>query len=380
MTSLKNIMKNLGISSKILKSTKSIKQPDNFTNVKDNIPLIPNYNEQSDILFLPTTSDGYKYLLVITDLATNKFDFEPLKNKDAKTVLEAMNKIFKSSKYIRKPHASFSTDSGTEYKDVVDKWLYKNNIFHKTAIPGRHTQQANVESLNRVLGRVLNNYMSQKELETGKVYREWTDILPGLKKELNEYRENPNIPKSIYKYEYPNFEITGTEISDPESKAKIKTTKKKININSLFKGQTDGKIYEEHLPKFKIGQMVYRKLDKPRNILGHNQPTENFREGDIRWSVIEPRKIKRILYFNTEPYYRYILNDVPNVSYPENELKKATEKAEKYIIQSIKSKKTIKGKVCYEVKWKGYKRTTWEPRTQLIKDIPDLIQEFEANH
>jgi len=36
--------------------------------------------------------------------------------------------------------------------------------------------------------------------------------------------------------------------------------------------------------------------------------------------------------------------------------------------------------VCYEVKWKGYKRTTWEPRTQLIKDIPDLIKEFEANH
>jgi hypothetical protein len=84
---------------------------------------------------------------------------------------------------------------------------------------------------------------------------------------------------------------------------------------------------------------------------------------------------------NSEPYYRYILNDVPtNVSYPENELKKATEKAEKYIIQSIKSKKTIKRKVYYEVKWKNYAKTTWEPRAQLIKDIPEMIAEYDSNH
>jgi hypothetical protein len=220
--------------------------------------------------------------------------------------------------------------------------------------------------------------MSQKELETGKVYRNWTDVLPALKKELNEYRENPNMPKNIYEYEYPNFEITGSEIIDPE--AKTKTTEKKININSLFNGQTDGKIYEENLPKFKVGQMVYRKLDKPRNALGHDQPTENFREGDVRISIMEPRKIKRILYMNSEPYYRYILNDVPNVSYPENELKKATEKREKFIIQSLKSKKTIKGKVYFSVKWKGYKKTTFELRSELIKDIPEMIAEYEANH
>ena len=144
--------------------------------------------------------------------------------------------------------------------------------------------------------------------------------------------------------------------------------------------QTNGKIYLESKPKFKVDQIVYRKLDKPRNALGHNQPTERFREGDVRIDVIEPRKIKRILYMNTEPYYRYILNDVPGVSYPENELKKATEKVEKYIIQSIKSKKKIKGKIYFLVKWKGDKTPRWEPRTELMKDVPEMIQEYEANH
>ena len=364
-------MNDLGISSQVLDATKPIKKPTHFNSVKNNIPMIPNYNMSSDILFLPKTPDGYKYLLVITDLATDNFDCEPLKNKDSKTVLKAMTKIFETSKYIKKPYASFSTDAGAEFKDVVDKYLYDNNIYHKKALPGRHTQQANVESLNRILGRILNNYMSEKELETGQIYTNWLEILPTVIKELNAYREK-SMPDNIYDQRYPNFEIVGKKV-----KTKNKSESKKISINNLFDGKTDGHIYEETSPKYNVGQMVYRKLDKPKNMLGHNQTTENFREGDVRWEINEPRKIKRILYFNTQPYYRYILNDVPNVSYPESELRPSLDEEEKYIIQSIKSKKKIKGKIYYEIKWKDYSKTTWEPRSELIKDIPDLINEYE---
>ena len=370
--SLKSIMNDLGISSQVLDATKPIKKPTHFNSVKRNIPMIPNYNMSSDILFLPKTSDGYKYLLVITDLATDNFDCEPLKNKDSKTVLKAMTKIFETSKYIKKPYASFSTDAGSEFKDVVDKYLYDNNIYHKKALPGRHTQQANVESLNRILGRILNNYMSEKELETGHIYTNWLEILHTVIKKINDFRKKP-MPDNIYDQIYPNFEIVGKKI-----KTKNKSESKKISINNLFDGKTDGHIYEETSPKYNVGQMVYRKLDKPKNMLGHNQATEKFKEGDVRWEINEPRKIKRILYFNTQPYYRYILNDVPNVSYPESELRPSLDEEEKYIIQSIKSKKKIKGKIYYEIKWKGYSKTTWEPRSELIKDIPDLINEYES--
>jgi len=163
-------------------------------------------------------------------------------------------------------------------------------------LPGRHTQQANVESLNRILGRILNNYMSEKELETGHIYTNWLEILPTVIKELNAYRKKP-MPDNIYDQTYPNFEIVGKKI-----KTKNKSESKKISINNLFDGKTDGHIYEETSPKYNVGQMVYRKLDKPKNMLGHNQTTENFREGDVRWEINEPRKIKRILYFNTQPY------------------------------------------------------------------------------
>ena len=312
MTTIKDIMKDIGVSNKVLKATKSIQKPEHFNSVKDNIPLVKDLNLQGDLLFLPKTNEGYKYLLVVTDLATNLFDVEPLKEKNATSVLLALVKLFKTSKYIKQPKASFSTDAGSEFKDVVDKWLYKNNIVHKVSIPGRHTQTSNVESLNRLLGRKLNNYMSQKELDTGKQYFEWTDILDYIVKELNKVRKNKNLPKDIYDATYPDFNMVGTEIKTDEKPVKT-TLESKYEI---WNGSTDGKIYNELLPKFRVGQMVYRKLDKPRNALGNKQSTDAFREGDFRLDIVEPRKIKRILYYNTEPYYRYILNDVHHVSYP----------------------------------------------------------------
>ena len=378
MTTIKDIMKDIGVSNKVLKATKSIHKPEHFNSVKDNIPLVKDLNLQGDLLFLPKTNEGYKYLLVVTDLATNLFDVEPLKEKNATSVLLALVKLFKTSKYIKQPKASFSTDAGNEFKDVVDKWLYKNNIVHKVSIPGRHTQTSNVESLNRLLGRILNNYMSQKELDTGKQYFEWTDILDYIVKELNKVRKNKNLPKDIYDATYPDFNMVGTEIKTDEKPVKT-TLQSKYEI---WNGSTDGKIYNELLPKFRVGQMVYRKLDKPRNALGNKQSKDAFREGDFRLDIVEPRKIKRILYYNTEPYYRYILNDVPNVSYPESELRLATERREKFIILRLIGRMKRNGITYYKCVWKNAKqhRPSWEPRTELIKDIPDMVEEYDRTH
>ena len=41
----------------------------------------PNFNYMSDLIELPTTTEHYKWLLVVVDLATNLFDIEPMKNK-----------------------------------------------------------------------------------------------------------------------------------------------------------------------------------------------------------------------------------------------------------------------------------------------------------
>ena len=183
---MKQIMKDLGIDEKFTKmrSNETI-----FNKVKNSIRHEPDYNMMADLLFLPTTKNGYKYLLIIVDLYTDEFDCEPLKNKTSKDVLIAMQTIFKRKTYLKLPIA-LKTDSGTEFKGIFHKYLYNNGVLHTFSMPGRHRQMSSVESLNRVVGRLLNGYMNSKEIETEETYKEWTDILPKVIKQRDQVGSN----------------------------------------------------------------------------------------------------------------------------------------------------------------------------------------------
>ena len=42
----------------------------------------------------------------------------------------------------------------------------------------------------------------------------------------------------------------------------------------------------------------------------------------------------------------------------------------------ISSERKCMGKYYY-VKWLGYDEKTWEPKSNLMQDVPDLIKEYE---
>ncbi len=81
--------------------------------------------------------------------------------------------------------------------------------------------------------------------------------------------------------------------------------------------------YEQIKPKFKVGRYVYRYLDHPKNALGKNQPTAQRRQGDYNFDRVA-RRIEQIVTMGGRgPLYRYMLEDLPNVSYTENQLRPA---------------------------------------------------------
>lgn len=104
---MNTLIKKLGIDEKF---TKAPRQPKFFNKIKDNIPWVKNYNFMADLLFLPTTSKGFKYLLVMVDIASDEFDIEPLKDKESSTVLNATKAIFKRG-ILKLPYASIKMDS-----------------------------------------------------------------------------------------------------------------------------------------------------------------------------------------------------------------------------------------------------------------------------
>ena len=101
MSKVKQILKNLGVSNEVLELTNNVHRPKKFNSVKENIPMVANYNLMADLLYLPEDSKKYKYLLVVTDLANNRFDVAPLIERSPKTVLDAMLHMFKTSHYIK---------------------------------------------------------------------------------------------------------------------------------------------------------------------------------------------------------------------------------------------------------------------------------------
>ena len=125
------------------------------------IPHELDYNLMADLLFLLTTKNEFKYLIFVTDIYNSEFDIQQIKIKESNAVLNALLKIFKRQ-YIKKAKASIFTDAGTEFKSAFAKYLYDNNINHKVASTARHTQQASVESLNRVLSKIIMIYLAEK--------------------------------------------------------------------------------------------------------------------------------------------------------------------------------------------------------------------------
>ena len=332
---MNKILKELNINEKYSKPVKIKKE---FSKVKDNIPLKADYNFMADLLELPETKKGFKYLLVVVDLATDEFDIEPITNNKSLTVVDAMKKMFKR-RYIKKPYASIRTDGGPEFKDAFDKYCYENNILHKVGVAGRHQQTSNVERLNRELGRLFNGYMNAVEEQTGETFKEWVEVVPKVRTMLNDFRKKPE--GDPFTDIYPTADLT---------------------VQS----------------KYKVHDVVYRISEKPLDALGRKQPTQNFRMGDYRWERI-PRKIIRVLRYAGKVPIRYILENLPNVAYAENELMPAEEKQAMYVVQSVKAKRTTNGVKELLIKWKGYKKPSWEKYEDIKKTVPNIDSFYKSS-
>ena len=239
----------------------------------------------ADVMFMPTDKFGYKYILVVVDLANDEFDIEPMKHKSPDATMNAFNKIFKRD-YIKKPKYTITTDAGKECLGVFKKWMYNESIYHKITLPGRHKQLANVDSLINQLNALFNGLMNKVEEKTGKVSKSWIKYVPQIREALNEVRRKDLDPD----HDQPMYEIFDKK----------------------------GKMIE---PKFKVGDLVHVMLDRPVDANGNVLPGK-FRTGDYRYDS-KPRKIKQVLMYPGDVLYRYIISGIKYVSYAEWELLRA---------------------------------------------------------
>jgi hypothetical protein len=112
--------------------------------------------------------------------------------------------------------------------------MYDESTFYKTTVRGRHKQLALIDNLIGQLSKIFNDYMSMKEVETGKIYKNWTEIIPIVREELNKIRE-VKLPS--------NNELDDRFLNDVREVKKITYNKKLvIRYNRLKKNLLDQNI------------------------------------------------------------------------------------------------------------------------------------------
>ena len=314
---------------------------DNKTNTPStNVPTA-NYINQADLLYLPN-DDGFKYALVVVDLATSTIDSEPLKNRLATTTRDALIKIYKRG--ILKQPKVLEVDNGSEFKSEFALYFNKH-LTIRYKVPHRHRQQSTVETYNGILGKLIFRRQLAQEINNKETSREWVDDLPLFVKAINhQFIHSPHV------------------------------------IDGDIPPRCDGSSCDLLL----IGTPVRIQLDMPKDVIDGKLLHGTFRKTDIRWE----KTVKHITNFYLDPGQvpMYCVDNNINVAYTKNQLQvvplneitppKAVNR--KFIVKEILQKLKIKNKIYYKVLWSD-NSTTNEPRTNLIKDIPDLVNAFEIS-
>lgn len=300
-----------------------------------------NNTHMCDLLYLPD-DEGYKYALVVVDVGSRLCDAQPMKNRTAKTTLDAIKAIY-NRKILTMPSV-LKCDDGSEFKSTFAKYFKDNNVEIIVAQPNRHRQVAIVEARNRAIGSYLLKRMTAQELKTGETSREWVDWLPKIIKTLNKRYEVKN-PK-------------------PDDSNNMKC---------------DG----IHCQVLEIGDKVRYRLDRPIDVVDGKPIDKRFRASDIKFSL-KPTTVKHVRMSPDNPPL-YAL-DGKHAFYTREQLIKVEESKlppaslqDRFTVEKILGKEKIKGRIYYNVLFEGYKEPELTLGSLLKKDVPEMVAEFERS-
>jgi hypothetical protein len=316
-----------------------------------------NITHQMDILYLPD-DDGYKYALVIVDLALPRYiEARPLKNLQSENVKKAVLDIYAKSKYLKKP-LFLELDRGAEFAgNFKDYFITKCILVYKRS--GRKRQQSVVETANQILQKYLFRQMLSNEiyLDGDELVGDWVDNLQDLLYLINHVKTE---------------KMKNNEYTHPHSKRAIMSKNCKLIVGE---GET--------LDIIPIGTPVRVILDEPRNIQGIKEHGK-FREVDLRWEN-KNRKVEQILLRPNQPPM-YLISGIKNASYtkqqlqiiPKDEILYNIESITKFKIEKLVKTRKYKNKIQYLVKWLNYsdKDNTWENEENIPKIYIDKFNKL----
>lgn len=239
-------------------------------------------------------NDGYNWILLVIDIFDRKVAAVPLKNKSAATTLEGIKEVFEE---LGTPW-KLTSDSGSEFKGAVDKFLAEKEIAHHVTEPQDHNVLGMVDRMSSTIKSMISKHMFHRQTNR------WVDVLPDLVKHYN------NTPHSALEGMAPNeAHVNVTETRDIayervlESEKKAKPLKVGDYVRVFKRKGVFGKGYETRW-SVKVYQIVKvdgvnYELDDGKIVRGHQLQKVSKPEVPDAEKEVEERKEESVA--PTEP-------------------------------------------------------------------------------
>ena len=325
-----------------------------------------------DLVFgLPTTTDGYKGILVIVDSLSKYVWTRPIKSKTEDEIAENLKSYIATFG----PPLVLLSDQGSEFcNKVVDRLLSSTGIEHRTTSAYHPRTNGQTERTNGVLIESLRKYADENPNDWPK----WTEFV------TMAYNSKVHTSTGFTPYElmfgrkinhFENWEVSGelegdqlivrTEEIKKLQNRSIPKALENIKDSQKKQAEIQNKNSNIETELLKVGQKVFVKVMAMQDKL---QP-----------KFMGPFTIVEITKHNN-----YILKNELGErmadTYPRSRLKIINMDANTgttFIIERIVDvRKTKNGKYEYIVKWKNYgdKENTWEPESSFIDKT--LLRKF----
>ena len=324
----------------------------------------PNATHQMDLVYLThdqVKNTKYRYALSVMDTSTRLGDAEPMSDRSAKDALVALKKIYKRG-ILKKPSVRITTDQGVEFKGTFDAWVKAQGLVHKYSRTGNSRQVALAEYLNYIIGTYVAILQHSKEDETGVHSREWVSKLPTIIKNYNAHVKTKMDIKS----------------KKPTTKQLEEGVEKKMDdMGSLRCKGKSCRLLE-------VGTKVRAVRIKPKDDVTGKRLHGGFRAGDKRWES-QVRTIEKVILKAGQPP-AYKLSGIDDATFTRERLQLVGEEnqqindsKETWIVEKILKRITVKGKIFYRIKWKGFssKDNSYEPRENIAKG---LVEQYDEEH
>jgi len=283
---------------------------------------------------------GFKYLLNGIDMSSRFIYSQAMKNKTDAEVLTAFKKIFKKAQI-----KAIRSDNGSEFINKKFKdFLTEKKIKQIFSEAGKPQSNGMIERSNATIKELI-----QKSLELNEKF-DWPKNLQKLIDNINnsQHRITGFTPNQIQEAYEKNDKGVLEEAYNKELKKKGSNISKEIyNV---------GDFVRIHEPSDKTRQVWSNEIYEIEKVI---KPIKSYSVYEYKLKEFKDRfKEEELLKIEGEPQNKII-------------------KVNKFVISKL-IKPVIKNNVAfYEVKWKGYKEHTIEPRETLLKDVPKMVNQFE---